>query len=747
MKYISHPRIRSGSLEERSYQLAIAVHALDGNTMVVLPTGLGKTAVAAITAASRLHTTGGKVLMLAPTKPLVEQHYRFLSRTLLVPGEESAEGAGCVMFTGETPVKERTAAWNTARVITATPQVIKNDVLAGRYSLGDVSLLIVDECHRAVGNYAYVFIAREYRERAAHPLILAMTASPGSNTDRVQEVCEHLGISIIESRIEEDPDVRPYIHEREVQYIQVDLPAPLSGVVTTLHELIGSRLDWLSGLGFTVPRKNRISMKALNALNASIQRRISQRDPTAFQASSVYAECMKLRHAIALAETQGSVAIRQYLEKLTREGRDPTGSKASRRLISDPVFIGLHHTTESWDTELHPKPDIVANLVSIQLSEFPESRVIVFASYRDTVSLLVDHLNERGLPSRRFVGQAAKDSEKGLSQKKQLQTLSDFRQGEFPVLVATSVGEEGLDVPSTDLVIFYEAVPSEIRSIQRKGRTGRHGSGRIIVLITRGTSDEVFRYVSQTREREMHSGILTMSRQHEPDRTPLQTSIESFVPAAGPRIIADDRETASRVVERLHSLGADLDIRRMESGDYAIGERILIERKTTRDFVDTLVERDLLGQIRAMANTVSRPVLIVEGDDVYSERNILPNAIRGALAAIAVDMGVSIFITRSPEETAEMIYVLARREGSEPGERQAHPHKAYRSYAGQMEYILTAFTGIGPKQARRLLAHFGTLRNVLNADERDLAAVEGVGAKTALAIADLAGRQYTEKKD
>ncbi|KQC05108.1 MAG: Hef nuclease [Methanoculleus sp. SDB] len=747
MKYISHPRIRSGSLEERAYQLAVAVHALDGNTMVVLPTGLGKTAVAAITAASRLHTTAGRVLMLAPTKPLVEQHYRFLSRTLLVTDGEAGEGAGCAMFTGETPVEARTAAWNAARIITATPQVIKNDVLAGRYNLGDVSLLIVDECHRAVGNYAYVFIAREYRERAADPLILAMTASPGSNTDRVQEVCEHLGISIVETRTEEDADVRPYIHEREVQYIQVDLPAPLSHAVNTLNDLIGSRLDWLSGQGFTVPRKNQVSMKALNALNASIQRRITKRDPTAFQAASVYAECMKLRHAIALAETQGSVAIRQYMEKLTREGHDPAGSKASRRLASDPAFIGLRDTTGSWDTELLPKPGIVANLVSIQLSEFPESRVIVFASYRDTVSLLVDHLNERGIPSRRFVGQSARDSEKGLSQKKQLQTLSDFRQGEFPVLVATSVGEEGLDVPSTDLVIFYEAVPSEIRSIQRKGRTGRHGSGRIIVLVTRGTSDEVFRYVSQNREREMQSGIRTLSRQHAPDHAPLQTSIGSFVPAAGPRIIADDRETASRVVERLHALGANLDIRRMESGDYAIGERILVERKTTRDFVDTLVERDLLGQIRTMAHAVSRPVLIVEGDDVFSERNILPNAIRGALAAIAVDMGVSIFYTRSPEETAEVIYVLAKREGSEPGERQAHPRKAYRSYDDQMEYILTAFPGIGPKQAQKLLAHFGSLKNVVTADEGDLATVPGVGVKTARTIADLAGRRYTEKKD
>ena len=116
-------------------------------------------------------------------------------------------------------------------------------------------------------------------------------------------------------------------------------------------------------------------------------------------------------------------------------------------------------------------------LVRDQLAAFPDSRIIIFATYRDTVQLLVDHLALNGIVSERFVGQATKDTEKGLSQKKQIAALTRFREGEFRVLVATSVGEEGLDVPSTDLVIFYEAVPSEIRSIQRKGRTGRSGAG------------------------------------------------------------------------------------------------------------------------------------------------------------------------------------------------------------------------------------------------------------------------------
>jgi len=120
--------------------------------------------------------------------------------------------------------------------------------------------------------------------------------------------------------------------------------------------------------------------------------------------------------------------------------------------------------------------------------------------------MLVDHLAEAGIPAIRFVGQASRDAEKGLSQKEQIEAIRRFREGEFSVLVATSVGEEGLDIPSTDLVIFYEAVPSEIRSIQRKGRTGRNATGKIVVLVTRGTTDETYRWVSNTREKQMQKG-------------------------------------------------------------------------------------------------------------------------------------------------------------------------------------------------------------------------------------------------
>ena len=167
-----------------------------------------------------------------------------------------------------------------------------------------------------------------------------------------------------------------------------------------------------------------------------------------------------MRHAISLAETQGSEALRHYLEKLAHEGITPGGSKASQRLGADPSFQKLIAGATLWKGELHQKLDLIGKLVQAQLTEHPDSRIIVFATYRDTVQNLVNHMQSLGIHAERFVGQATKDTQRGLTQKKQIEALQKFRRGEFKVLIATSVGEEGLDVPSTDMVIFYEAVPS-----------------------------------------------------------------------------------------------------------------------------------------------------------------------------------------------------------------------------------------------------------------------------------------------
>jgi len=743
--YISHPLIKPDSLESREYQLSIAMRALDANTMVILPTGLGKTAVSLLVAASRLYNDGGRILMLAPTKPLVEQHLRYFEKYLLVKAREGCNASLFVMFTGEAPPAERTADWNRATVILATPQVIKNDLLAGRYTLNDVTLLIVDECHRAVGNYAYVFLARRYMGTADKPLLLAMTASPGGVHEKVQDVCSNLGIAHIENRTENDPDVRPYVFEREVEYLSIDLPTDLKATIHSLNMLIGARLAILTSLNFTVPKREKLSMKELNAINAQIQARIQNQDPAAYSGASLYAELMKLRHAITLAESQGSEVLKGYLAKLVAEGTGAGGSKASQRLVKDPVFQELFDRTLGWTRELHPKPEHALKLVQDQLFSHPDSRIIVFATYRDTVQLLVDFFARHGIVSERFVGQATKDAEKGLSQKKQIAALTRFRAGEFKVLIATSVGEEGLDVPATDMVIFYEAVPSEIRSIQRRGRTGRSGAGKIVVMVTKGTSDEVFRHVSASKEKQMHKSMRTMAG-YSPaaSQQPLvveQETLGEFTPQ-GPKIIIDDREISSKVVEVLSNMGVVIRIERLPHGDYAIGDRILVERKTARDFVDTLINRDLLGQVKAMAESVIRPVMIIEGGDLYSQRDLHPNAIKGVLVALTVDMGVSLLFTRDEQDTAQMLFVLSKREDGERGERKVHPHKSHHSQREEQEYIISAFPEIGMKNARLLLAHFGSIQGIVNASLEELAAVKGIREKMVQKIFDLCRRAY-----
>ena len=180
--------------------------------------------------------------MLAPTKPLVEQHLRFFEKYLIIRDQKDPHLSPFVMFTGDAPPDERTADWNRATVILATPQVIKNDLIAGRYTLSDVTLLIVDECHRSVGNYAYVFLAQRYLATAGKPLLLAMTASPGGVQEKVQEVCTNLGIAHIETRTEFDPDVAPYVHEREINFISIDLPAELRTEINSINSLIEKRL-------------------------------------------------------------------------------------------------------------------------------------------------------------------------------------------------------------------------------------------------------------------------------------------------------------------------------------------------------------------------------------------------------------------------------------------------------------------------------------------------------------------------
>jgi len=768
-KFIVHPFLKANAVERREYQVTIAEAAKQQSLMVVLPTGLGKTTIALLVLADRIRR--GKILFLAPTRPLVEQHTAFLKEVL------TSDEAQIQMFTGSILVEKRGKLWESARIIVSTPQIIENDLLSNRISLRDVALVIFDECHRAVGNYSYVYIAEKYREQATEPRVLGMTASPGSDREKIQEICRALGVTKVESRTEYDHDVAPYIFKKGFEWRGIDVPAEFKKQKRVLDGVLAGRLETLRKLGFIRKKQSReITKSEILALRSAISVQLqTQKHADLYQALSVLAEIMKIKHAIDLIETQGIFAVRRYFERLQSEASSKEGSKASKRLMHDAQFVVAMSALAAYEGE-HPKLEALIGILREAIQSNPETRIIVFANYRDTAEMIVSALRDRhaekeGIRAVKFIGQATKEEDKGLKQKEQVEIIQQFKDGVYNVLVATSVAEEGLDIPATDLVLFYEPIPSAIRSIQRKGRTARKKVGKVIVLIAKGTKDEGYYWLSRTKERQMRRriselGMLThdpavegeeeqvsevarpakQAVEQQPKEREDQKRITDFeAEEVRLTIFVDPRETKSGVARFLEKAGVELRLRNLGVGDYVVSERVCIERKSTTDFLDSLINkrRNLLAQILRMRKEYEKPVLVLEGEALYGQRNVHPNVVRAVIAAIALDLCVPIIQTRDEADTASLLYVIAKRE-QQPSKKEICPHgkKPAASLKEQQEYFISALSNIGLVTTRNLLRHFKTVEKVVTASKEELMAVEKVGEKTAEHIRTVVSAEY-----
>lgn len=471
--------VKAGAFAPRKYQEDIAHSALaKGSTLVVLPTGLGKTIVALIVI-DHVLASGKKVLFLSPTKPLSEQHQKKMKESLSIPPES------IVLITGETPASQRKAEWDKATIAIATPQTVQNDIGSGICSLEGYGLCIFDEAHRTVGKYAYTFVAGECAKRGV--ITLGLTASPGADRKKIAEIMETLGIANVEMRAEEDEDVAPYVNPIEPRWINVELPKSYLELREPLDTLIDKRMKTMRKLGYLFPNAKRVGKGALMQIQGRILR---ERDSwRKFRALSLHATLMNLLHAHELLETQGINTFREFFRRMEgRRGR----SKAVAGILEDPSIQLMLEKAEKVDEE-HPKLRILREIVADKGKTY-----IVFVQYRDQVKKIVEVLKAAGINARQFVGK-----KEGVTQKHQQETIAAFRRGEFNVLVASSIGEEGLDIPSVDCVVFYEPVASEIRSIQRRGRAGRAKAGEVVFLITKGTKDEVAYWTSRTKEKRM----------------------------------------------------------------------------------------------------------------------------------------------------------------------------------------------------------------------------------------------------
>ena len=469
MNFIEHKLIKPNSIEIREYQTNLANDVKNQNCLIVLPTGLGKTTIALQVIVDYMQNGTGGVLFLAPTRVLVNQHYEFLKENLLI--------ADIGIVTGEDLLSKRKKKWMNS-VVCATPEITKNDFARNMVSPNQFALVVFDEAHRTVGDYAYSIIAKYFQNTDTR--ILAMTATLPSEKEKAKEIVTRLHIKNLIERSDESPDVKPYIQKTETEWVRVDLTKEMKAIQMCIKLALEERYKEL--------RKNGLRLSDNKSLSQLLNARQYVLTQNRRSAKPLFT-AIRITYALNIFEAHGITPFLKFCDR-TKEKK---GAGIKDLFEIDPNFtraISLAKNQQSDGLE-HPKIDRLVDIL-----HDVKSKVLIFSSYRDSVNVIHQKLLDMNISAEILIG---KSGETGLKQKKQIETVQRFRDGVTKALIATRVGEEGLDISEVNLVIFYDNVPSSIRFIQRKGRTGRKDKGRLIVLIAKNTIDETYYFIGKRK--------------------------------------------------------------------------------------------------------------------------------------------------------------------------------------------------------------------------------------------------------
>ncbi|KAI1369361.1 hypothetical protein F5Y08DRAFT_151758 [Xylaria arbuscula] len=489
----------------RDYQFSIVKNGLFNNTLVALPTGLGKTFIAATIMLNYFRwMKTAKLVFVAPTKPLVSQQVDACFHIAGIPRSQTT------LLTGEVTPALRAEEWESKRVFFMTPQTLENDLSAGFADPKSIGLLVIDEAHRATGNYSYVKVVTFLRRFSESFRILALTATPGNKVEAVQEVIDGLGISHVEIRTENSLDITPYVHNRDEDIVILDPSDEILLLKELFSKTLQSLVDKLCSQNAYYSRDPMALtafglVKARKEWGAGPGRHANQ--GVKFMMMAIFALLSSLAHTIKLLGFHG---IKPFYDSLVAfrdevESNRQKGSKYRRQIVEDKNFQEMMTKMDRWLRNNnfigHPK---LAHLSDTVLNHFLDAgegregsassntRIIVFSEYRDSAEEIVRVLNTHKplIRAAVFVGQADSKRSEGMKQAEQIQRIQKFKEGEFNVLVATSIGEEGLDIGQVDLIVCYDASASPIRMLQRMGRTGRKRAGRVVLLLMRGKEED-----------------------------------------------------------------------------------------------------------------------------------------------------------------------------------------------------------------------------------------------------------------
>ncbi|KAF6240186.1 hypothetical protein HO173_001796 [Letharia columbiana] len=492
----------------RDYQYSIVARGLYHNMLVALPTGLGKTFIAATIMLNWFRwTTESQIVFVAPTKPLVSQQVKACFDIAGIPRSATT------MLTGGISPGLRAEEWQNKRVFFMTPQTIINDLKTGICDPKRLVLLVVDEAHRATGGYAYVEVVNFLKRFNSSFRVLALTATPGASIEKVQEVIDGLGISRVEIRTEESIDIRQYVHSRKIETILFENSDEMVMVMELFSRALQPVLDKLTGMnaywardpmtltpfGCNQARTRWMSSDAGRKANMGVKGMVN----------TIFSLLASLSHGTELLKFHGIGPfyhkVLAFRNEIHSDGKK--GGKYAKQINEAEPFQTMMSRVQIWinnpDFIGHPKLEYLQSVVMNHFldagdgrgaSDPSSTRVMVFSHYRDSAEEIARVLkrNDPMIRPHVFVGQANSKGSDGMDQKKQLDVIKKFQTGIYNTLVATSIGEEGLDIGEVDLIVCYDASASPIRMLQRMGRTGRKRAGNIVVTLMKGKEEDNF---------------------------------------------------------------------------------------------------------------------------------------------------------------------------------------------------------------------------------------------------------------
>jgi Fanconi anemia group M protein len=565
----------------RNYQLEISHTAIFANTLVSLPTGLGKTLIAAVVLYNYYQWfPTGKVIFLAPTLPLVDQQVQACYRIMGIPAHDTA------VLNGRVAPKERQGHWTQRRVFFCTPQTVERDLEAGTCPAQQVVCLVLDEAHKATGNFAYCKVVELCEKAGARFRILGLSATPGAKVEQVQKVIDALRISRVEVRSEDDPSVKQYIHERHNEIVVVKRRT----ICSQIEELFNKKLvePIMTKLRTETSARSKLGPNdnTLTSFTIHMARQHHHETTNDHRHDGYFAAAQKLVDARSNLHTHGIGSVRGKLLELRNNPQRGVLASIVKSDDFNELFNAVmkassgENSQETIEDKKANNPklrklDEILNEHFLRAEACKESsRAIVFSQWRDSVSEIVEVLNA-GRPlirPRHFVGQSSvsgKNGElKGMSQKEQQKAIQEFQEGHFNVLVCTSIGEEGLDIGQVDLIVNYDTLRSPIRMIQRVGRTGRKRDGRVVCLVSEGQEQD-----NMVKSKNKEKSLLKALRQ--PDNFKLRPNQIMF--PAPPELYKKNMQIKEKL--RLSQVGgiAAVPERKKKSGDEADYNHISID--------------------------------------------------------------------------------------------------------------------------------------------------------------------------